>query len=53
MGLIARDKLVLTSDVHRKSGILFTLANVVTAVDRTRTVFVHLDTVLLKFFPWV
>ena len=53
MGLIARDKLVLTSDVHRKSGILPTFANVVTAVDRTGTVFVHLDTVFFMLFPWV
>ena len=50
---VATNKLVLSGDVHSKCGLFPTLANVITAVNRTGPIWVHLDAVPLQLFSWV
>jgi hypothetical protein len=50
---VATNKLVLSGDVHCKCGLFSALASVITAVNRTGPIRIHLDAVLLQLFSWV
>ena len=50
---VACNKLMLSADVHSKRGLFSTLASVITAVNGTCPIWVHLDAVPLQLFSWV